>query len=130
MPYSCVQSPQAAGPWDGVLDATRTAPKCIQRNIFIFEEEVSGEEDCLYLNVYTPQVSIRYLFIAFNFCRCSKVRLQVPCHTKQRRILVSTYSLTPWLYGKQAKRTNHFSSSNSSTSARTWFSEDHTEIWK
>ncbi|XP_069694783.1 uncharacterized protein [Periplaneta americana] len=51
------KSPRQPEPWEGILDATKPAPKCIQRNIFTFEEDVSGEEDCLYLNVYTPQTT-------------------------------------------------------------------------
>ncbi|XP_046739874.1 esterase E4-like [Diprion similis] len=40
-----------AGPWDGTLDAGRIPNACIQR-----EYEMMGDEDCLYLNVYTPKL--------------------------------------------------------------------------
>ncbi|XP_046629732.1 juvenile hormone esterase-like [Neodiprion virginianus] len=40
-----------AGPWNGILDAGNNPNACIQR-----EDELIGDEDCLYLNVYTPQI--------------------------------------------------------------------------
>ncbi|PSN42536.1 hypothetical protein C0J52_03842 [Blattella germanica] len=49
------RSPQLPEPWNGILDATQTPPPCIQRNIFTFDENVTGSEDCLYLDVYTPK---------------------------------------------------------------------------
>jgi len=54
--HSCWQPPQPAEPWSGVLDATKEAPICVQRGMFPTEPEISGQEDCLYLNVYTPRV--------------------------------------------------------------------------
>jgi hypothetical protein len=30
---------------------------CVQRGLFPSDEQVRGQEDCLYLNVYTPRVS-------------------------------------------------------------------------
>ncbi|PSN42539.1 Venom carboxylesterase-6 [Blattella germanica] len=50
------QSPQPLEKWEGVLDATKDIPECPQRNIFMQKFEISGEEDCLYINVYTPQI--------------------------------------------------------------------------
>ncbi|XP_046419312.1 carboxylesterase 4A-like [Neodiprion fabricii] len=40
-----------AGPWNGTLDASRMPNACIQ-----IEKKIIGDEDCLYLNVYTPQL--------------------------------------------------------------------------
>uniref|UniRef100_A0A4D5R9B5 Carboxylic ester hydrolase n=1 Tax=Scolopendra viridis TaxID=118503 RepID=A0A4D5R9B5_SCOVI len=40
--------------WNGVLDATEDGPSCTQLNFFTKEYE--GQEDCLYLNVYTPKL--------------------------------------------------------------------------
>ncbi|HJU11028.1 MAG TPA: carboxylesterase family protein, partial [Candidatus Binataceae bacterium] len=37
--------------WSGTLDATRPASECPQIN---FRGQVKGSEDCLYLNIYTP----------------------------------------------------------------------------
>ncbi len=43
------QAPQAIEPWAGTLDATRVKSRCTQS-----EERGSGEEDCLYLNIFVP----------------------------------------------------------------------------
>ncbi|XP_067005845.2 esterase E4 [Anabrus simplex] len=50
------KSPQPPPSWKGVRDATQDSPFCTQRNIYLRHEHVAGEEDCLYLNVYTPQL--------------------------------------------------------------------------
>jgi carboxylesterase type B len=42
-------------PWEGVLDGTIDGPPCIQLNQFN-ESQVVGSEDCLTLNVYTPEL--------------------------------------------------------------------------
>ncbi|KAJ4446947.1 hypothetical protein ANN_13649 [Periplaneta americana] len=48
--------PQPPEPWTGVLDATKEGPDCMQRPLPPRPKspEVVGDEDCLYLNVYTP----------------------------------------------------------------------------
>ncbi|GJQ88785.1 hypothetical protein Trydic_g14314, partial [Trypoxylus dichotomus] len=43
---------QPAENWDGILDATRDLPQCYQEDS---SGVALGQEDCLYLNVYTPQ---------------------------------------------------------------------------
>jgi carboxylesterase type B len=61
-----LQPPEPADPWNGTLDATKFGKKCpaLKRT----DEEadfkkwtslfsVEGTEDCLSLNVYTPQVN-------------------------------------------------------------------------
>ncbi|KAJ1528859.1 hypothetical protein ONE63_007231 [Megalurothrips usitatus] len=48
---------QPAEPWTGVRQAVQPASKCIQRDVYLHEKEVSGSEDCLYINVYVPDVS-------------------------------------------------------------------------
>uniref|UniRef100_A0A0A9XAS2 Carboxylic ester hydrolase n=2 Tax=Lygus hesperus TaxID=30085 RepID=A0A0A9XAS2_LYGHE len=47
-----------AGPWLGVLNATNFGPSCLQYSHFTQNTkfEVYGSEDCLYLNVYTPNL--------------------------------------------------------------------------
>ncbi|XP_069697219.1 juvenile hormone esterase-like [Periplaneta americana] len=44
------KAPQPTGRWSGVLKARTEGPICVQ----LFLGVVMGEEDCLYLNVYTP----------------------------------------------------------------------------
>ncbi|KAF2898799.1 hypothetical protein ILUMI_07376 [Ignelater luminosus] len=61
------KAPEPATPWDDVLNATEEPPQCYQRHIFKYEE-VGGQEDCLFLNVYTPQVNIMQ-FVKINNCR-------------------------------------------------------------
>jgi hypothetical protein len=68
-----LQSPQPFGKWKGVLDATRPVPKCVQRNVYVDEQEVSGQEDCLFINVYTPHVSISTSLILLRFSALRKV---------------------------------------------------------
>jgi carboxylesterase type B len=51
-----LQAPQKKKPWDEVLKAYNDAPMCIQRDPFRRDMEVDGSEDCLYLNVYAPEV--------------------------------------------------------------------------
>uniref|UniRef100_A0A4D5RAP0 Carboxylic ester hydrolase n=1 Tax=Scolopendra viridis TaxID=118503 RepID=A0A4D5RAP0_SCOVI len=41
-------------PWKEEIDATKEAPACPQKN-FIIKKHL-GQEDCLYLNVYTPMI--------------------------------------------------------------------------
>ncbi|KAJ9587060.1 hypothetical protein L9F63_019348, partial [Diploptera punctata] len=47
--------PQPPQPWQGILDATKDGSECLQRNFFNPDEDLQGEEDCLYLNVFTPK---------------------------------------------------------------------------
>src|ERR1700722_8698755 len=52
------REPQPVPPWNGVLDADRPAPECMQslraHDINNYFGEESTSEDCLYLNVWTP----------------------------------------------------------------------------
>ncbi|RVE46858.1 hypothetical protein evm_008503 [Chilo suppressalis] len=51
------KAPVPIEPWSKELDATKAIPLCIQRNPYIRQKEIVGQEDCLYLNVYTPFTS-------------------------------------------------------------------------
>lgn len=44
------QAPEPSEPWTGTLDATGEPNKCVQI------DDVDSQEDCLYLNVFTPKV--------------------------------------------------------------------------
>ncbi|CAH1112868.1 unnamed protein product [Psylliodes chrysocephalus] len=48
------QLPQEPKPWEGILNTTRNTKVCIQPNIGNVNLEQRQDEDCLYLNVYTP----------------------------------------------------------------------------
>ncbi|XP_050684100.1 juvenile hormone esterase-like [Leptidea sinapis] len=43
----------------GGLDATRSPQPCVQRNPYIRQKEIVGDEDCLYLNIYVPDAHLR-----------------------------------------------------------------------
>lgn len=49
------QDAKPVKPWLGVWNATEPGSKCIQYDHEKYQ--VLGEEDCLYVNVYTPKVS-------------------------------------------------------------------------
>lgn len=49
------QPPQPVTPWTGVRDATRQGPACIQFQFSGIKNDQSVNEDCLYLDIYTPQ---------------------------------------------------------------------------
>lgn len=49
------KEPVPAGPWLGVYNATSEPPSCLQLDL-ILKKSLHGSEDCLYINVYTPQL--------------------------------------------------------------------------
>jgi len=57
--FFSVQAPVPAGAWQGELNATEDNEGCPQG----YAPYYSGNEDCLFLNVYTPQVSECYKYI-------------------------------------------------------------------
>lgn len=48
------KSPEPFPPWKGEKLAIKESPVCIQIDPFIRETQARGDEDCLYLNIYTP----------------------------------------------------------------------------
>ncbi|XP_063826463.1 neuroligin-3-like [Ostrinia nubilalis] len=50
------KAPQPPLVWNGIRKATKFGPKCPQVDIFT-EELISESEDCLYLNVYSPNLN-------------------------------------------------------------------------
>lgn len=54
-----IQAPEPAEPWNGTLDATKEVNVCIQEGTKV------GQEDCLYLNVYSPKTDKKLLPVMF-----------------------------------------------------------------
>lgn len=50
------QAPKPPKPWTGVRSAKEFGPLCYQVNLFL-KTPPKGSEDCLYLNVYTPDLT-------------------------------------------------------------------------
>lgn len=48
------REPQQFKPWNGVWDATRALSGCLQYDPYAMK--ISGSENCLFLNVYTPRM--------------------------------------------------------------------------
>jgi para-nitrobenzyl esterase len=48
------QLPQSVSKWDGIRDATRLGPRCLQDLVGDIEVGRQTDEDCLNLNVWTP----------------------------------------------------------------------------
>lgn len=58
------QDPVRAESWEGVRDGSEMPPPCLQvrfdlsaMGVVLGPEELYGNEDCLYFNVFTPKVS-------------------------------------------------------------------------
>lgn len=59
------KSPQPHEPWTTVLDGTSEASKPIQREYVI--ETVIGAEDCLFLNVFTKEVTEGNMYVVHMY---------------------------------------------------------------
>lgn len=59
------QAPVKNAKWEGTLDATKDSPVCYQRNPYTRSQVIEGDENCLYLNVYTPSTSANLPVMVF-----------------------------------------------------------------
>ncbi|XP_046590304.1 esterase E4-like [Neodiprion lecontei] len=50
------KDPMPPDPWNGTIDSNHESEQCIQFEPLIYED-TTGNEDCLYLNIYTPPLS-------------------------------------------------------------------------
>jgi len=53
------RAPQRVKPWRHILATQTDPPMCIQKDVFFGSNQVMGSEDCLFLNVYTPEKTNR-----------------------------------------------------------------------
>ncbi|XP_047041092.1 juvenile hormone esterase-like [Helicoverpa zea] len=51
------KAPVPIAPWQGILNATNVSPVCVQKNPYVRQKDIVGQEDCLYLNIYTPKTN-------------------------------------------------------------------------
>jgi hypothetical protein len=65
MPLFNYQLPIPKAPWSGIREAKKPGPYCLQFNLL--RPRIMGSENCLYLNVYTPQVKIIQP-VSLEFC--------------------------------------------------------------
>lgn len=65
----------AADPWQGtILNATKEGSKCLQQNTRA-NKPVEGDEDCLFLNVYTHSVTFIYTYILYTYLILKKFQI-------------------------------------------------------
>lgn len=58
------ENPVPAKSWKGIRDGTTLPPPCLQ---YFLGEDIVGQEDCLYLNVYTPKITNQTLLPVMVF---------------------------------------------------------------
>lgn len=53
-----LQPPEPPAPWLGIRNATERSPMCMQNTNYVNQLDaiIQGDEDCLYLDVFKPQV--------------------------------------------------------------------------
>lgn len=51
-----MQNPEPGLPWEGIWNGTKEGPECTQPS-WNKGPGIHGQEDCLYLNVYTPTLT-------------------------------------------------------------------------
>lgn len=69
--------------WDRVLSTEKTSPLCLQLDASQYWY-ITGREDCLYMNIYTPNVS-NYKFYLYKTCLWIKFRVFYSFHLQMER---------------------------------------------
>lgn len=68
------QPPVAASHWSGIRDATKPGPACAQVALHTIirgeDMEITGSEDCLYLNVFSPMTKVSISLLNFPYDKC------------------------------------------------------------
>uniref|UniRef100_A0A1B0DFL8 Carboxylic ester hydrolase n=1 Tax=Phlebotomus papatasi TaxID=29031 RepID=A0A1B0DFL8_PHLPP len=54
--------PQPPEKWNGTISCDSEKPMCLQKNVLVPNPTVTGNEDCLYLNVYRPRTARGLIF--------------------------------------------------------------------
>ncbi len=65
-------------PWVGIWNATSAASPCLQ--LHQVGCVIQGEEDCLYLNVYTPKVRVSVMLLIFILISIKFIFQKLPEH--------------------------------------------------
>lgn len=86
------RSPQPVAPWSGVRDATRPGPGALQvltgGSAWIYENDGDPDEDCLYLNVWTPGLTGRRpVMVWFHGGSFQTGHAALPCFDGTRLVL-------------------------------------------
>ncbi|KAH0814588.1 hypothetical protein GEV33_008200 [Tenebrio molitor] len=85
------KAPVPVQSWQGVKDATKPHNICPQRDIYRRSTVIEGNEDCLYLNVYTPQ--------DFYFSESAKTRSFVLKNVPQLNNTASRFPVMIFFHG-------------------------------
>lgn len=72
------QCPVKIEPWYGIFDATIEKSGCLQFSLL--KKRVSGSEDCLYNNIFTPQVKYQAIFSYYSSAVHSLLRKRIVFH--------------------------------------------------
>lgn len=66
-PTVLFKPPEKHPGWSGTLKAFSAGQMCVQYSMIT--DTIIGNEDCLYLNVFVPQVVKLYILFVVNFLR-------------------------------------------------------------